>query len=119
MEEVSSLQSHEIDFADFLKVEIRVGKIIEVTENLKAKKSAYILKIDFGSLGYRVSSAQITENYSREDLLGKQITAVMNFPPKRVAGVKSEILILAAVCENSGTVLLSPTMIVENGTRIA
>jgi tRNA-binding protein len=116
MSELNFLQP---DFSDFLKVEIRVGEIIEVIDNLKAKKAAYVLKIDFGELGHKVSSAQITGNYSKEELLGTQIIAVMNFPPKRIAGVKSEVLVLAAVCSDTGTVLLKPTTSVSNGTRIA
>jgi tRNA-binding protein len=109
----------EITFSDFLKIDIRVGQIIKVEDNLKAKQSAYVLKIDFGELGQKTSSAQITQNYTKEELLGKQIIAVINFPAKRVAGVKSEVLVLAAVCKNHGTVLLEPTTIIENGTRIS
>ena len=107
-----------IDFSDFLKTEIRVGTIISAEWNLKAKKAAYKLRIDFGKQGIKLSSAQITENYTAADLKGKQIMAVMNFLPKRIAGVKSEVLVLAAVCDTKGTVLLAPTFSVENGTRI-
>ncbi len=109
----------EITFADFLKVDMRVGEIIEVTDNLKAKQPAYVLTIDFGELGQKTSSAQITQNYTKEELLGKQIIAVVNFPAKRVAGVKSEVLVLAAVCKANGTILLEPNILVENGTRIS
>ncbi|MES2766862.1 MAG: tRNA-binding protein [Bacteroidota bacterium] len=108
----------EISFDDFLKVEIATGTIVEVALNLKAKKPAYVLKIDFGELGFKTSSAQITENYSPENLIGKQIVAVMNFPAKRVAGIVSEVLVLAAVSATNGTVLLEPGMMVENGVRI-
>lgn len=107
-----------IAFSDFLKVDMRVGRIIAVEENPKAKKPAYLLKIDFGELGQKTSSAQITQNYTKEELLGKQIVAVVNFPPKRVAGVNSEVLLLAAVCGVHGTVLLEPNLTVENGTRV-
>lgn len=107
-----------IDFADFLKVKMAVGTIISAELNPKAKKPAYKLTIDFGDLGLKTSSAQITENYTPDDLQNKQIVAVMNFRPKRIAGVKSEVLVLAAVCEKKGTVLLNPSMLVENGTRI-
>ncbi|MGB1120864.1 MAG: tRNA-binding protein [Saprospiraceae bacterium] len=107
-----------IDFADFLKVKMAVGTIISAELNPKARKSAYKLTIDFGDLGLKTSSAQITENYTPDDLQNKQIIAVMNFRPKRIAGVKSEVLVLAAVCEKKGTVLLNPSMLVENGTRI-
>lgn len=108
----------EISFDDFLKVEIVTGTIVEAALNPKAKKPAYVLKIDFGELGFKTSSAQITENYSPENLVGKQIVAVMNFPAKRVAGVVSEVLVLAAVSATKGTVLLEPGMSVENGVRI-
>ncbi len=108
----------EIAFSDFLKVDIRVGQIIELLDNPKARQPAYVLTIDFGEFGKKTSSAQITENYSKEELLGKQIIAVVNFPVKRVAGVKSEVLVLAAVCKTHGTVLLEPNILVENGTRI-
>ncbi len=107
-----------IDFADFLKVKMAVGTIISAELNPKARKPAYKLTIDFGDLGLKTSSAQITENYTPDDLQNKQIVAVMNFRPKRIAGVKSEVLVLAAVCKKKGTVLLNPSMLVENGTRI-
>ena len=107
-----------IDFSHFLKIGLAIGTIISAELNPKAKKPAYKLTIDFGDLGIKISSAQITENYTTDDLQNKQIVAVMNFPPKRIAGVKSEVLVLAAVCEEKGTVLLNPLMIVKNGTRI-
>jgi len=109
----------EISFTDFLKVDMRVGTIIAVEDNLKARNPAYIVTIDFGGLGKKMSSAQITENYSKAELIGKQIIAVVNFPPKRVAGVKSEVLVLGAVPNNQGVVLLEPNLPVENGTRIS
>ena len=109
-----------IEFNDFLQVDIRVGTILEATLNKKAKKPAYILKIDFGKeLGVKISSAQITQNYTPNELIGKQICAVVNFKPKRVAGVKSEVLVLAVVCKENGTVLIEPTKKVINGERIA
>ena len=113
-----SIATDAIAFSDFLTVDMRVGQIVEVTENPKAKKPAYVLNIDFGELGHKTSSAQITQNYSKEELLGKQIVAVVNFHPKLVAGFKSEVLILAAVCKVRGTVLVEPNLTVENGTRI-
>ncbi len=111
-------QSETIQFDDFLKVDIRVGTILETTLNQKAKKPAYILKIDFGDAGIKTSSAQITEHYQPEQLIGSQIVAVMNFPPKKVAGVLSEVLVLACVSETEGTVLLQPTQFVSNGNRV-
>ncbi|PSB46940.1 tRNA-binding protein [Cyanosarcina cf. burmensis CCALA 770] len=109
----------EISFDDFLKVDMRVGTILDVEDNLKARKPAYTLTIDFGELGEKMSSAQITDNYSKAELIGKQIIAVVNFPAKRVAGVKSEVLVLGAVPNNQGVVLLEPNLPVENGTRIS
>lgn len=110
----------EITFDDFLKVEIATGTIISAELNPKARVPAYVLKIDFGAEhGVKTSSAQLTENYTPEDLEGLQIVAVMNFPPKRVAGVKSEVLVLGAVDPEVGTVLLTPTKTVGNGIHVA
>jgi len=109
-----------LSFEDFLKVEIRIGTIIEARLNPKARKPAYVMRIDFGeAIGIKTSSAQITENYSAEELIGKQVSAVMNFPPLRVAGVKSEVLVLAGVCDQNGTVLLYPSKPVSDGTSVA
>ncbi len=106
-----------IEYTDFSKVEIRVGTIIEASINEKAIKKAYKLKIDFGPLGIKTSSAQITEEYNPEDLIGKQICAVMNFKPKQVASVMSEVLILGA-CNNTNVVLLTTDKKVENGLKV-
>ena len=108
-----------IDFDHFLGVEIRTGTVVEAVLNPKARVPAYVLRIDFGPAGTKTSSAQITTNYEPQDLLGKQVVAVMNFAPKRVAGVKSEVLVLGAVSEDRGVVLLEPTFAVENGARIS
>ena len=107
-----------IAFSDFLKVGIVVGTVLTAELNPKAKKPAYKLRIDFGALGIKESSAQITQNYSVEELIGKQVVAVLNFLPKKVAGVNSEVLVLAAVCNDNGTILLQPSQKVNNGTRI-
>ena len=109
----------EISFDDFLKVRIVTGTIVEAELNPKARVPAFVLEVDFGPLGRRRSSAQLTRNYTAESLVGKQIVAVANFPPKRIAGVKSQVLILGAVSESSGVVLLEPTFPGENGARIA
>ena len=114
---IESLNSIQIE--DFLKVQLRTGTIMDATLNPKARVPAYVLTIDFGSLGCRISSAQLTENYTAEDLIGKQIVAVLNFEPKRVAGIKSQVLVLGAVSSSKGVVLLEPTFTVENGTEIA
>lgn len=108
-----------ITIEDFEKVDMRIGTIVEAALNPKAKKAAYKLLIDFGDeLGLKNSSAQLTECYSADDLIGLQIIAVVNFPPRRVAGVKSEVLVLGSLSEQ-GTVLISPKEIVENGDRIS
>lgn len=112
-------EAADIQFEDFLKVDIRAGTIIEAKLNSRAKNPAYVLTIDFGELGIKMSSAQITKNYEPEQLLGKQIVAVMNFPAKRVAGIKSEVLVLACVDESAaGVVLLQPSLTVLNGCRV-
>jgi len=108
-----------IEFEDFLKVDIRTGTVVEAALNPKARVPAYVLKVDFGELGVKTSSAQITENYQPDALVGKQVVAVVNFPAKRVAGVKSEVLILGAISDASAVVLLEPTFAVENGSRIS
>ena len=108
----------EITFEEFTQFEIRTGTILEVNLNHKAIKSAYKLKIDFGPLGTKTSSAQITKNYSPEKLIGLQIIAVVNFPVKHIAGVKSEVLVLGACSQNKDVVLLSPGESVEDGSLI-
>ncbi|HSS65346.1 MAG TPA: tRNA-binding protein [Gammaproteobacteria bacterium] len=108
-----------LTWEEFTKVEIHTGTIIEAAPNKKARVPAYVMKIDFGELGIKTSSAQITRNYGADELIGQQIVAVTNFPPKRIAGIKSEVLVLGAVCADDGIVLLQPTMKVENGSRIA
>ena len=106
------------DFEDFLKLDIRVGTILEALPNLEAVKTAYILKIDFGKeLGIKQSSAQIAQNYSPEGLVGKQILAVVNFPPKQVAKTISEVLVLG-VYTNDGVVLAVPDKDTQNGDKL-
>jgi len=110
----------QIDIEDFLKVDIRVGTILNAKINQKARKPAYILEIDFGDeIGTKITSAQITQNYSINELIGRQVCAVVNLPIKRIAGVKSEVLVLAVVCKDNGTVLLQPDRKVTNGEKIA
>jgi tRNA-binding protein len=108
-----------IDFDDFLAVDMRVGRIVEVEEFPQARKPAWKLRIDFGErLGVKRSSAQIT-NYAREELLGSLVVAVVNFPPRQVGPVRSEVLVLGAV-EPDGTVLiLRPDGDATPGQRIA
>ena len=114
-----TVRSEEISFDDFLKVQILTGTIVDARINPKARVPAFVIDIDFGPHGRRTSSAQLTANYSPESLVGKQIVAVTNFPAKRIAGVKSEVLLLGAVSGTHGVVLLEPTFPVEDGVRIA
>ena len=108
-----------INWNDFEKVELRIGTIISVEEFPKARKPAYKLKIDFGPLGVLQSSAQITELYEPEELLGRQIIAVVNFPPKQIADFMSECLVTGVVDGSHPVVLIGPDRKVENGLRIA
>ncbi|MCX5970748.1 MAG: tRNA-binding protein [Coprothermobacterota bacterium] len=107
-----------ITYDDFLKVEIRVGMILEADEFPRAQKPAYRLKIDFGPYGVKQTSAQITAFYGKEELVGRQVVAVMNFPPKNIAGFQSEVLLLGPVWEDGRVVLLSPERKTANGTRV-
>ena len=104
-------------FDDFSKIDLRIGTIIEVFDFEEAHKLAYKLTIDFGSLGIKKSSAQITSLYSKEDLLSKQIIANVNFSKKQISNFVSECLVLGAV-EDSKVVLLSPEESVPNGTPV-
>ena len=108
-----------ITWNDFEKVEMRVGTILEVQDFPKANKPAYQLTIDFGvELGIKKSSAQIIKRYTKEDLIGKQIIAVVNFPKKQIADFMSECLVLGSVGEEHDIVLLTSDLPVENGLRI-
>ena len=108
-----------IKIEDFKKVDMRVGTIIEAKINEKAKKKAYKIKIDFGKeLGIKTSSAQITKLYKEEELIGKQVVAIVNFPSLQIADVKSEVLILGVETEE-GVVLLDLERKVENGLKIS
>lgn len=105
-------------FEEFQRIDIRVGRIVEVSDFPEAKKSAYKLTIDFGPLGIKKSSAQITEIYNKEDLLGRLVVAVINFPIKRVAGFPSEVLVLGVPGEKGRVVLLQPERDVPLGGRV-
>jgi len=107
-----------ISWNDFEKVEMRTGTIIEVNDFPEARNPSYKLTIDFGDLGIKKSSAQITKLYSKEELLNKQVIAVLNFPPKQIANFFSECLVLGAVGEKKEIILLQPERKVENGMRI-
>jgi tRNA-binding protein len=107
-----------ISWEDFEKIDMRVGTITEVNDFPKAKKPAWQLTIDFGSTGVKKSSAQIVHLYVKEELLGKQVIAVVNFPPKQIADFRSECLVLGIYTEKNEVVLLSPERPVENGWKI-
>lgn len=110
----------EISWNDFEKVEMRVGTIVEVNDFPKARRPAYQLVIDFGeTIGRKKSSAQITKRYTKEELLNRQIIAVVNFPKKQIANFMSECLVIGAVGGEGEVVLLAPDFKVENGQRIA
>lgn len=107
-----------ITFEDFTKIDLRVGTIIEVSDFPEARVPAYQLTIDFGNLGIKKSSAQITTLYKKEDLLQRQIVAVINFPKKKIAKFMSECLVLGAV-NGKDVILLNPENQVKNGTQVA
>ena len=107
-----------ISWDDFEKIDMRVGTIVEVTDFPKAKNPSYQIKIDFGELGIRRSSAQITSLYTKDQLTGKQIIAVVNFPPKKIADFYSECLVLGIYSTDKEVVLLEPERAVGNGRKI-
>ncbi len=109
----------EITFDTFLQTDMRTGTILEAVVFENARKPAYQLTIDFGSLGIKRSSAQITDHYTPESLIGQQVIAVVNFPPKQIANFFSECLVLGSVDADGKVVLLQPERKVENGLRIA
>ena len=107
-----------ISWNDFEKVDMRTGTIIEVNDFPQARNPAYQLSIDFGDIGIKRSSAQITKLYRREDLLGKQVIAVVNFPPKQIANFFSECLVLGVIGLDKEIILLQPERGTPNGLRI-
>jgi tRNA-binding protein len=107
-----------ITWEDFEKIDIRTGTITEVSDFPKARKPAYILTIDFGELGFKKSSAQISHHYTKEQLLDKQVVAVVNFPPKQIANFFSECLVLGVYDEHKNVILLQPERPVKNGNKI-
>ena len=107
-----------INWDDFEKIDMRLGTILEVTDFPNARKPAYQLKIDFGESGIKNSSAQITNLYSKTELIGKQIIAVVNFPPKQIANFLSECLVLGVYNQQNEVVLLQPSLPADNGCRI-
>ena len=107
-----------ITWNDFEKIDIRVGTILTAQPFKKAKQPAYQLSIDFGDIGIKKSSAQITHLYNMEDLIGKQIIAVVNFPPKQIANFFSECLVLGVYNNNKEVVLLAADKPIKNGNKI-
>jgi len=108
----------EITFEDFLKVDLRIGTIIAINDFPKARKPAYQLKIDFGALGIKKTSAQITDLYKKEDLLHKQVSAVVNFKPRQIANFLSEVLVLGIYNTQGKVVLLQASREVKNGEQV-
>tara|TARA_Y100000294_G_scaffold8455_1_gene7976 strand:+ start:335 stop:676 length:342 start_codon:yes stop_codon:yes gene_type:complete len=110
----------QITYDIFDKVEIRVGTVVDVKKNEKARKPSLVIKVDFGKeIGIKQSSAQITHFYNEENLKGKQVIGVCNFAEKNIAGVKSEFLVLGAIEEDGKVVLLHPSQPTKNGLKIA
>ena len=108
-----------IDWNDFEKVELRVGTVVEVEDFPKARKPAYILHVDFGEdIGLRKSSAQITEVYSRDELVGRQVVGVVNFPPKQIGPIRSQCLVTGFYREDGAVVLAVPDQPVPNGVKL-
>ena len=110
----------EITYDDFKKVQIKLGTVLSVKKNEKAKKPSLVVRVDFGKeIGIKESSAQITHYYSEKNLVGKQVIGVCNFPKKNIAGVVSEVLILGAFEKDGKVVLVHPSQKTENGLDIA
>jgi len=107
-----------ITYDDFLKVDIRVGRVIQVDDFPKARKPAYKLRIDFGPLGVKTSSAQVTKYYEKTDLVGKQVLAVVNFPPRQIADFFSEVLTLGVILGEGDIVLVHPDREVPLGLAL-
>ena len=110
----------EISYDDYNKIEIKVGTVLSIENNEKARKPSLVIEVDFGKeIGIKKSSAQITHYYNKEKLIGKQVIGVCNFPKKNIAGVESEFLVLGAIEKDGKVVLLHPSQKVENGLEIA
>ncbi len=107
-----------ISWDDFAKIDIRCGTVVEVRDFPNARKPAYQLTIDFGELGMKQSSAQITKHYTKEHLIGRQILAVVNFPKKQIANFFSECLVLGVYDDNNDVILLQPERSVKNGQPV-
>ena len=110
----------QITYDIFDKVDIRIGTVLSVKKNVKARKPSLIIEVDFGNeIGIKQSSAQITHYYNDESLKGKQVIGICNFPEKNIAGIKSEFLVLGAIEEDGKVVLVHPSQPTKNGLKIA
>ena len=110
----------EITYEDYSKVEIKIGTVLSVKKNEKARKPSLVVEVDFGKeIGVKKYYAQITHYYNEENLVGKQVIGVCNFPKKNIAGIVSEVLILGAIEKDGKVVLVHPSQKVENGLEIA
>ena len=110
----------QITYDIFDKIDIRIGTVLSVKKNIKAKKPSLIIEVDFGNeIGIKQSSAQITHYYNEESLKGKQVIGICNFPEKNIAGVKSEFLVLGAIEDDGKVVLVHPSQPTKNGLKIA
>ena len=110
----------QITYEDYDKVDIRVGTVITVKKNEKARKPSLVVEVDFGEdIGIKQSSAQITHYYNEENLVGKQVIAVCNFPEKNIAGIVSQVLILGSIDKEGKVVLVHPSQKVDNGLPVA
>ena len=116
---MSNTEKNLISWTDFAKIDMRVGTVIKADIFKEVRNPAYKMQIDFGELGIKKTSAQITELYQPEDLIGKQVVAVVNFPNKQIANIMSECLVLGGVGAKRGVTLLCPEQNVKNGTKIA
>lgn len=114
----AGLQDTPLSYPEFERVEMRVGRIVRAERFPEARRPAYRLWVDLGELGIRTSSAQITDLYEPDDLVGRQVVAVVNFPPRRIAGFKSEVLVLGAMGDGGQVCLLAPDPEAVEGQRI-
>ncbi len=115
---MTSSEKKTIEWNDFAKIEMRIGTVVSCVIFEEVKNPAYKMHIDFGAFGIRKTSAQVTKLYKPEDLKGKQVVAVLNFPPKQIANIMSECLILGAIGDDKAVTLLVPEREIENGTKV-
>ncbi len=112
------MKANSLSWEDFSKVEMRIGTVISAEVFKEVRNPAYKITIDFGDLGIKKTSAQVTKLYTCEEIIGKQVVAVVNFPPKQIANIMSECLILGGLEEDKEVILMQPERKVKNGTKI-